>query len=274
MRHSTEKEYLSGGGLTHIHTHFSKDGRYTLHQIGSYVHRNLRSEYFAIADHLTSPYKEKPYSTEIAGARVINMLESTIRYNQERGQLPLCISGIEVNVMPGGLDVPDEVLGGIDFVVASRHFPWGIESTELFEENMLAAFSNTNVDVVGHIDRYTPERVDWRRLLTAAKNTNTVVEINVDSPPRRKVLEILAELGSPLTIGTDFHDFKGWIKERDVNTEEVDLFQPVGQRIMKPVLKLLKEIINVGIAAKQIVNLKDSSQFIDLLKIRKNERQF
>ena len=274
MHYSSEKIYFSGGGITHIHTSFSKDGRYSLEVIGDYIHRNLKSGYFAIADHLTSPYKEKPFSSEIAGIKIRDMTVAAEAYNKKRDMAPPCVPGVEVNIMPGGLDIPNDVLSSIDYVVASRHFPWGTEEPQLFEENVLEALANPHVDVIGHIDRYAPGNVDWLKLMRRAKETKTIIEINIDSPPRLQILELMAKLELPLVLGTDFHSFNGWVKKSNSETSDEEQVTPLGMSLLKPVLSITKKLVGVGIMAEQIVNIKNYYQFIELLKTKKYERNF
>lgn len=268
------KEYLRDGGLTHIHTNLSKDGRYSMGQISEFVGRNMRSGYFAVADHLTSPYSDKAYLPGDVNLRVTRMLQEVYQCNIDHPIGPFCISGVEVNIKPNGLDIPDTVLEKIDFVVASRHFPWGNETKAIFESNMEQAMRNPHVDVIGHIDRYAPQDVDWKRILRVAKDTNTMIEINFDSPPGQETLEHIKRLQLPVTLGVDFHTLSVWLsQERDEDGVE-EAYKILGYRAIRRVVLVIKQVAGAGIGPNQIVNLRDRTDFINLLKIEKNDRIF
>tara|TARA_Y100000310_G_C20581948_1_gene763465 strand:- start:435 stop:1223 length:789 start_codon:yes stop_codon:yes gene_type:complete len=258
-------EYLRSGGLTHIHTDLSKDGCYTVSQISQFIKRNLTSGYFAIADHLTSPYSDRAYPVRDVSLRVTRMFNEVLRYNLGHPTEPVCISGVEVNIKPSGLDIPNVILEEISFVVASRHFPWGNETRTAFENDMERAMNNPHVDVIGHIDKYAPQKIDWEHILGVAKDTKTIIEINFETPPTREILSHIKRLQLPVTLGVDFHTFNGG------NTAD-DL--PLSYNDIKRVVQIVKQIATVGIEPKQIVNLRCSSDFINLLKTKKNDRRF
>lgn len=268
------REYLQNGGLTHIHSNLSKDGRYSIGQIGDFVGRNLRSSYFAVTDHLTSPYSDRVYLVEDVDLRVTEMLYDVDQRNIDYPTGPFCISGVEVNIKPSGIDIPDTILEKIDFVVASRHFPWGNETVAEFENDLEQAMRNPNVDVIGHLDKYAPQNVNWKQVLRKAKDTNTMIEINIDSPPNQEILRCIKVLELPTTLGVDFHTFNGWLSQEQVEGLEAAYITPLGHRVIRPAVLVVKQIIAAGIEPSQIVNLRNSTDFINLLKTEKNDRRF
>lgn len=269
------KEYLMNGGLTHVHTDLSKDGRYSMGQISEFIGRNLRSGYYVVADHLTSPYNDKMYSVEDAGLRVARMLDTVNQCNIDHSTGPLCISGVEVNIKTSGLDIPDTVLEKIDFVIASRHFPWGNENRAVFESNMEQTMRNRYVDVIGHIDKYAPQNVDWECILGIAKDTNTMIEVNFDSPPSQEILRLVKILQLPVTMGADFHTFNGWLKSQEREEGIECAFNlPLSYQAVRQAILVTKQIVAAGIEPSQIVNLRNGTDFINLLKTEKNDRKF
>ena len=90
------------------------------------------------------------------------------------------LHGVEVNIRANGtLDVPDETLAGLDWVVASIHAAFGTSPTE----RVIAAMENPHVDVIGHltgrkINKRAPMDIDLERVFAAAVETGTALEIN------------------------------------------------------------------------------------------------
>src|SRR4029079_16138718 len=79
----------------------------------------------------------------------------------------------------GTLDVPDETLASLDWVVASIHAAYSTAPTE----RVLTAMENPHVDVIGHltgrkINKRAPMDVDLERVFAKALETGTAVEIN------------------------------------------------------------------------------------------------
>jgi DNA polymerase (family 10) len=120
------------------------------------------------------------------------------------------VRGIEANIrVNGSLDVDDDVLAGLDWVVASIHAAFGTSPTE----RVVAAMENPHVDCIGHltgrkINKRGPMDVDLERVFAAAVETDTAVEIN--SQPDRLDLRdanarLAGERGARLVVSTDAH---------------------------------------------------------------------
>ena len=123
------------------------------------------------------------------------------------------LRGIEVNIRAdGSLDVDDDTLAQLDWVVASLHTAFERNPTE----RILAAMENPHVDSIGHptarkINRRGPADVDLARVFAKAVETGTFVEIN--SQPDRLDLRdanarAAAEAGVLLPITSDAHSVK------------------------------------------------------------------
>jgi DNA polymerase (family 10) len=120
------------------------------------------------------------------------------------------LHGVEVNIRANGtLDVPDETLAGLDWVVASIHAAFSTTPTE----RVMAAMENPHVDVIGHltgrkINKRAPMDVDLERVFAKAVATGTAVEIN--SQPDRLDLRdadarLAGERGVRIVVSTDAH---------------------------------------------------------------------
>ena len=157
--------------------------------------------------------------------------------------MPLRIlKGIEVNIRANGeLDVADEVLATLDWVVASVHNAFDKDPTE----RVLAAMENPYVDCIGHvtnrkIGKRAPSDVDVERVIEKALETGTFLEIN-SQPDRLDLTDVHAraarEAGLKLVIDSDGHQLsaldyvelgvgqarRAWLTKDDVvNTRHLD----------------------------------------------------
>jgi DNA polymerase (family 10) len=120
------------------------------------------------------------------------------------------LRGIEVNIRAdGGLDVEDEILAELDWVVASLHTSFERSPTE----RVLAAMDSPHVDCIGHLTgRKLRKRegapMDVERVIARAVETGTALEIN--SQPDRLDLRdtharLAGEAGVRIPVNTDAH---------------------------------------------------------------------
>jgi|YNPMSStandDraft_1061717.scaffolds.fasta_scaffold04973_4 histidinol phosphatase-like PHP family hydrolase len=289
------KKNIIEGGLSHIHTEASKDAILRLDEIGQYIEKHMKAEYFIITDHLTSPYKEKKYSEAEIREKVEEMIDKVQNYNNSHSK-PKCISGIEVNIITDGVDVPDSLLEKIDFVIASRHFPWGNEEPNKIVNNLVSAIKNPNVDTIGHINRYIDiASINWDLIFQKAEETNTFIEINLDSPPMPKILQIMSKYNLLYTIGIDFHTFQGLKRRIPIASEIVTDFaeakkmalskadmaiklrqeyfkEQIGFSVLKKLIKIMKQLETSGIDTNKIVNTLNLNNFLNLIRKPKNQR--
>ncbi len=124
------------------------------------------------------------------------------------------LQGAEVEVKSdGSLDLPDDVLAGLDLVQASVHTSL-TQPREKITERAIKAMQNPHIDILGHPSgRLINERegadYDWEALFRAALDNNVAVEINA-SPERLDLNDVHArrafELGCRISISTDAHN--------------------------------------------------------------------
>jgi DNA polymerase (family 10) len=188
-------------GDLHTHTTWSADGKNTLEEMvlaaaeRGYV-------YYAVTDH----------SHYLREGRLDAQLEE-IAELQERVKPLQILRGIEANIRANGeLDVDDETLARLDWVVASIHQGRDTSPTE----RVLAAMDNPRVDCIGHltgrkITRRGPMELDVERIFEHAAATGTFLEIN-SQPDRLDLRDVHAraakEAGVKLVVSSDAHQLR------------------------------------------------------------------
>jgi len=187
-------------GDLHTHTSWSADGKNTLEEmVDAAAVRGYA--YYAVTDH----------SHYLRGGRLHAQLDE-IEALQERVKMRI-LKGIEVNIRAdGSLDVEDELLKRLDWVVASVHASRETNPTE----RVFAAMEHPAVDVIGHltgrkITRRGPSEVDVERVIEKALETGTFLEIN-SQPDRLDLRDVHAraakEAGLKLVISSDAHQVR------------------------------------------------------------------
>ena len=181
-----------------LHTHSTwSDGKDTLEAM---VSRAVEKgyAYYAVCDH----------SHRLRDDRLARQAEEIDALNE---LVPLrVLKGLEVNIRTTGeLDVRDEELAGLDWVVASVHSSFDKSPTE----RVLAAMENPYVDCIGHltgrkIGKRAPSEVNVERVIEKALETGTFLEIN-SQPDRLDLRDVHAraarEAGLKLVIDSDAH---------------------------------------------------------------------
>ena len=193
-------------GDLHAHTTLS-DGRNTLEEMAE-AGRDHDYDYMAITDHSAS----HGFGDHVTAERLWERIDEVEDWNRGKRGFRL-LAGSEVNIgLDGSLDYPDDLLGALDWVIASVHTSFAIAEKEM-TARVLAAIENPYVDCVGHltgrlIGRREPYGVDVEAVAEAAARTGTMLEIN-GNPNRRDLSEhharLAAEAGVTIVLNTDAH---------------------------------------------------------------------
>ena len=216
----------------HMHTDWS-DGKNSIREmVEACVSRG--HQYIVITDHSRSLGIANGLSIE----RLLAQADEVRELNDEMGDAIQVLAGTEMDIKAdGSLDYPDEVLAQLDFVIASLHSGLS-QKREQVTARLLNAISNPYVRMIGHPSaRQYPNReevdADWDAVLAAAKEQDTILEINAN-PLRLDLKPELArlakELGVKLAINTDAHRIahldlmgygvtnarRGWVEARHV----------------------------------------------------------
>lgn len=223
----------------HSHSPWS-DGRYTIRQMAEAA-RERGMRVLAITDHSPSLGVTRGVT---AGALREQRAEIDA-VQAELGDSIRLLQGVEMEIRAdGSLDFPDEVIAGLDIVIASLHV--GLrQPRQQVTQRLLNAIRNPHVDLIAHpTGRLIPNRegadLDMEVVLKAAAESGVAMEINA-YPDRLDLNDIYArraiELGIPLSINTDAHSPKdmdmlhygvatarrGWAEARHViNTWETE----------------------------------------------------
>jgi len=200
-------------GDLHCHTTAS-DGTASIEEMARAA-RDAGYEYLAITDHSASFGFGDEVSPQALREQIA--LVRGLSGSDEVGGLTL-LAGSEVNILPdGSLDYADEVLAELDWVVASVHSSFAMDSAAM-TARIVGAIANPLVDVIGHlsgrkIERRAPYSFDFPAVLEAAVAAGTMLEINA-SPDRRDMNDVQARAaaaaGIPIVIDCDAHRTGGF----------------------------------------------------------------
>lgn len=218
-------------GDLHMHTRES-DGRGTLEEMARTA-QGLGYEYIVITDHS----KALAMANGLDEKRVIAFARMVRGIDAEEFGLKV-YSGIECDILKDGrMDLEDEALAELDFVVGSVHSHMHLDEVAM-TERLLAALENPYVKTIGHpTGRVLLQRdayaYAFEKIAARAAEKGVAMEINA-SPER---LDLHAQLiraakakGVKFTISTDAHHprhflnmkygvkmaRRGWLEKGDV----------------------------------------------------------
>jgi len=218
-------------GTFHCHTRES-DGRNTLAEMAAAA-QELGLQYLGIADHSKSSVQ----ANGLDATRLLQQVAEIEALNRGFEGFRL-FSGTECDILKDGtLDFPDELLGRLDYVVASVHSSFTLGEADM-TRRIIRAAENPNVTMLGHLTgrlllRREPYAVNIPAVLDAAAATGTMIELNAD--PHRLDLDwrwwrLAREKGVKCVINPDAHSVqglqslyfgigaarKGWLTKKDI----------------------------------------------------------
>jgi len=193
-------------GDLHCHT-IASDGHNTIDEM-ALAARERGYEYLAITDHSAS----HGFGNDVSPEQLRRQIELVHEANERIAGIEL-LAGSEVNILPdGSLDYEDELLGQLDWVIASVHTSFGMDE-QAMTKRMIAAIEHPLVDAIGHptgrlIGRRAPYAIDLEAVFAAAARTGTMLEIN-GNPDRRDLSDVHAraahQAGVRILIDSDAH---------------------------------------------------------------------
>jgi len=185
-------------GEMHCHSNWSADGKSTIEEM-ALAAKARGYRYLCLTDH--SHYlRDGRLELQWAEIEEVNARVKPFRI----------MRGIEANIRADGtLDVEDEVLAELEWVVASLHTSFDRDPTE----RILGAMDNPHVDCIGHLTgrrllKRDGATLDVERIVERAVETGTALEIN-SQPDRLDMRDtharLAGEAGVRIPVTTDAH---------------------------------------------------------------------
>jgi DNA polymerase (family 10) len=227
-----------------LHCHSNWDGGKNSIEEMAQAAVELGYEYIGISDHtqflkIEHGLDEKQLLEQHEAIKKINL-----KFGSE-GKNFRILHGCEANIMPdGSIDIKDEVLEKLDYVIAGMHSVLKMKKEEM-TERMIKAMKNKNVDIISHptgrlIGKRDEYLLDFDKILKTAKETGTILEIN-SFPDRLDLRDVYIRRakkeGVKMIINTDSHQKqqlplmeygvsqarRGWAEKEDIiNTNSVE----------------------------------------------------
>lgn len=227
-------------GLVHVHSNWS-DGKNSIEEM-AHKAKELGFSYIVICDHSFSA----SYTGGLSIDRVKEQHKEIDRLNNIIDGIKI-LKGIESDILvDGSLDYPDDILKNFDLVVASIHSNFNMNKQDM-TNRIIKAIQNKYTDILGHptgrlILSRLPYEVDIIEIVKACADFGKVIEINAN--PYRLDLNwenvvIAKEYGNLFSINPDSHNIntftdvrygvkvarKGWLEAKDViNTKDSEEF--------------------------------------------------
>ena len=233
-------------GDLHVHTDWS-DGTADMEKMVKAA-IELGYEFIAVTDHSRSLKIARGLSLE----KLAQQKEFVTTLQRKYPNIRI-FAGIEADILDdGSMDAPDEVLAGLDVVIASVHSGFR-QSREKLTSRICRAMENPYVHIIGHatgrlLGKRDPYDVDINEVIRVAAATRTVLEIN-SSPDRLDIngeyARIAKDQGVHIAINTDAHSQlelanvslgiatarRGWLTaENVINTQSAAEILPILHR--------------------------------------------
>lgn len=218
-------------GDLHTHTSYT-DGRSSLEELARAA-QEKGYEYIAITDH--TRHQTAPRGLD--EKRLAEQLDQIDALNERLNGLVL-LKGVEVDIREdGSLDFPDEILRKLDLVLCMVHYKYKL-SREKQTERLVRAMYHPYLVILAHptgriINERDPYDVDMEKLLRAARETGSVLELN--SRPDHLDLDdiyckMARDMGVMVAISSDAYSVdelnylrhgiiqgrRGWLEKEDV----------------------------------------------------------
>lgn len=191
-------------GALHNHT-VASDGAHTLSQMRAAA-TERRLEYLGISDHSVSAFYAK-------GLEVERLAAQRDEIARLAGEGAVLLSGVESDILEHGeLDYPDEILAGLEVVVASVHKRFAHDRAAA-TARLVAAASHPRTAIIGHptgrlLLGRPPVSLDMEAFLDACAKSGCAVELNAN-PHRLDLsaehLVLAKERGVLVSIAADAH---------------------------------------------------------------------
>ena len=173
-------EWTDLKGSLHNHSNWS-DGRSSLAEIAAEM-KELGLSYWAVTDHSKASFQ----ANGLDAARLHQQLPEIQKVNRQladAGSDFRLLAGVEVDILKDRLDLDDDVLAGLEVVVASLHVAGSDEADTT--RRLIRAAENPNVHLLAHptgrllLER-EPYKVNLHAVIDACAATGTWIELNAN----------------------------------------------------------------------------------------------
>ena len=232
-------------GVFHNHTTAS-DGRDSLLEMA--VGAEARGwEYLGIADHSKASFQANGLDEK----RLLAQVEEIAALNDSKDIDIHLFAGIEVDILGNGeLDLPDSILGELDYVVASVHSRFS-QSEEEMTSRIIRAIEHPLVTMVGHLSgrlllRREAYKINIAKVVDAAAANNKIIEINAN--PQRMDMDWrhwrqAADKGVLACINPDAHAVEHYdFVEAGINVARKGLLRNEEIFNTKPIAQVKKKL--------------------------------
>jgi DNA polymerase (family 10) len=197
-------------GFLHCHTRYS-DGSNSVEEL-ALACRASGYEYVGITDHSQA-------AAYAGGLKAGDLARQADEIDEVNGRLAgiRLLKGVEADILQDGrIDFDESVLARLDFVIASIHSRFNMNTAEM-TARMLAAMDNQHLTIIGHptgrlLLSRDPYGLDVDAVIEKAAATGVALEINAD--PHRldldwRLARRARDLGAAISIGADAHSAAG-----------------------------------------------------------------
>lgn len=227
-----EKKDIKGD----LHCHSDWDGGEDAIEEMAQAAMNLGYEYIGISDHTKFLKIENGLNEE----KLLEQNKTIKKINEDfekKGIKFRVFHGCETNILnDGSVDIKDEVLEKLDYVIAGVHSSFKMDKKEM-TNRIEKAMRNRNIDIISHptgriVGQRDEYQVDFDKILKVAKETGTILEINSSIRLDLKDLYIrrAKNEGVKMIINTDAHQKeqlkfmeygvsqarRGWAEKKDI----------------------------------------------------------
>ena len=223
-----------------LHSHSDWDGGVNSIEVMAKTAQEMGYQYLGISDHTKFLRIEHGLDEKKLEKRDKEIDKLNKKYKNFR-----VLKGAETNILnDGSIDIKDEALEKLDYVIAGVHSSFKMEKGKM-TERIINAMRNPNVDIISHptgriLKRRDEYQIDFDKILRAAREYNVVLEIN--SCPERldlndQNIRRAKEAGVKMVINTDAHHKdqlrfmdlgvsqarRGWAEKEDIiNTQPLE----------------------------------------------------
>jgi len=196
-------------GDLHCHSNWN-GGKNSIEEMAKSA-MDMGYEYIGISDHTKFLKIEKGLDEK----QLLKQHEAIKKINDKFKKQKIkfrVLHGCEANILnDGSIDVKDEVLEKLDYVIAGVHSTLKMEKKEMMKR-IEKAMRNKNVDILAHptgriVGQRDEYQIDFDKILQIAKETNTILEVNSSSrlDLRDFYIRRTKNEGVKMIINTDSH---------------------------------------------------------------------